>query len=118
MWMPLSSSGALGWEPGLRLRSHSSQGEPLQLKYPSGISGAADGNGARAFHISTLPTSLDVASFVILGYKISVKLVFIWLFRLTVLYFCCNSSWVLGGSKGNIHLLCPHLGSGPLVVPV
>lgn len=38
MWVPLLSSGVVAGEAGLRLRPHASPGEPLKLRYPSGIS--------------------------------------------------------------------------------
>ena len=42
-------------------------------------------------------------------YKTSVQLVFIWLSRLIILYFSCNSSLVLRGGDCNLYLLCHHL---------
>lgn len=45
-----------------RLRPHDSQGAPLQLRYPSRISAITPESGASHFHVSALPTSLDVAS--------------------------------------------------------
>ena len=59
--MPLSSSGALGWGAGVGLRPHTPQGKPLQLGYPFGISATTCGSRASTFHISALPTTLNVA---------------------------------------------------------
>ena len=51
--------GALVWG-----REPTSQGEPLQLRYSSGISAATDGNGSSLFCTSILSANLDVASYV------------------------------------------------------
>ena len=62
MWAPLASSDALGWVADIELRPHTPQGEAWQLRYPSRISATTHVNRARPFHISALPTNLDVVS--------------------------------------------------------
>ena len=49
-------------EASFRFRSHTSQEETLQLRYPSEISAAEHGNGTSPFDFSILPTRLSVAS--------------------------------------------------------
>ena len=53
----------------------------------------------------------EVVSSVCLGYKVSLKLVFSWLFSMISLQFTCNSRLVLGGSYCSFHLLLCHLWS-------
>ena len=69
---------------------------------------------ASHFHICILPAGLHVVLLCVLSYRSSIRLVFRWLFRLTVLQFSCNSSLVLGRGECDFHLLCCHLGS-PIV---
>ena len=96
------------------LSPHTSQGEPLQLRYPSRISASTHGSGASPFHTSALPTSLNLAASVnpwLYDFSLgSLQLVYRTV-QVDFLYFSCNSHLVLGWGEYNIHLLCRHLRS-------
>ena len=49
-------------EPGMWLRLHTPQENPLQLRYPSKFSASTYGSRASPSHISAVPTSLHVIS--------------------------------------------------------
>ena len=61
------------------------RGTPPQLSYPYGTSAAALRGEASSFCVSAFPTSLNMASFVILGYKTSLQPVFSCLVTMRVL---------------------------------
>ena len=86
-------------DPGVRLRAHASQGKPLQLRYPPGIS--ADAVGVGPAFLNVHPSYHPLC-----GYKTSVELVFNWIFWLIVLYF----SYYSRRGECTLYLLC-HLGS-------
>ena len=98
-------------KPRLELRPHASQGEPLRLKYPSGISAATPERGPSPLLISARPACPDVASSVDPWLQdfssASLQLVF----QVVALYFRCDSSLGLGGGECDIHLLHQPLGS-------
>ena len=98
-------------KPHLELRPHASQGEPLWLKYPSGISAATPERGPSPLLISARPACPDVASSVDPWLQdfssASLQLVF----QVVALYFRCDSSLGLGGGECDIHLLHQPLGS-------
>ena len=60
----------------LALRTHTSQGQPLSLRYPFGISAAAVGAGLDSFSSLTFLPVLMLLYLEILGYKTSAQLVF------------------------------------------
>lgn len=61
MWVPLLSSGALGWGTVFGVETPPCQGEPLHLRYPSGIFAAAPSKTSPSC-ISALPTGLGVTA--------------------------------------------------------
>ena len=63
-------------EPGVELGNLAPQGGHPQPRYPSQFLTTAHGCGASPFHISTLPTSFDVAASYIFNYRASVQLDF------------------------------------------
>lgn len=114
MCTPVSGSGALGW--GVQ-SEESSLGPTLlrgNLLQPRCLS---------LWHLSHCPAVVAVPALFplspflpalchllqILGYGVSLQLVFSWFFRVIALQFSCISSLVLGRGIFKIHLLCCHL---------
>ena len=61
-WAPLPNSDALRLVTSFGLTPHTSQGEPLHLGHPYGISEAAHGSRASPLHIFVIHVSLSVTS--------------------------------------------------------
>lgn len=80
-------------------------GRPRWPKYPSWFSSTTHRYKADLFHISVIPTTLEVASSLYLQLYNSVHLVFGWFSRLTVLWFSCSFNVVMGRGMHIVYLL-------------
>ena len=74
----LPGTGTMGWGTWCGTGILPSQGEHLQLRYPSQFLSATHWCGTSPFHISTPPTRLNAASFYILSYRASIQIYFRW----------------------------------------